>query len=219
MENKPPTGNVRPEVLRSWHQSKEIGLDPYSNDPPQRISENKLKRLFSINKTLIEIAKPVMQMIEISVRDTGFVTTLAEKSGYVLLVVGESDIIEMSNRNYYVPGCRRDCKHAGTNAIGLCLQENKPIQLTGYEHYRVKHHDWTCSSAPIIDNRGDILGVITLSGRSKRRHQHTLALVTAAAEAIETQLRERELIEEKQLLNSLVSSIFNSMTDGLIALG
>jgi len=218
LENKPPTGNVRPEVLRSWHQSKEIGLDPYSNDPPQRISENKLKRLFSINKTLIEIAKPVMEMIEISVRDTGFLTTLAEKSGYVLLVVGESDIIEMSNRNYYVPGCRRNCKHAGTNAIGLCLQENKPIQLTGYEHYRVKHHDWTCSSAPIIDNRGDILGVITLSGRSKRRHQHTLALVTAAAEAIETQLRERELIEEKQLLNSLVSSIFNSMTDGLIAL-
>jgi len=218
LENKPPTGNVRPEVLRSWHQSKKNGIDPYSNDPPQRISENKLKRLFSINKTLIEIAKPVMQMIEISVRDTGFLTTLAEKSGYVLLVVGESDIIEMSNRNYYVPGCRRDCKHAGTNAIGLCLQENKPIQLTGYEHYRVKHHDWTCSSAPIIDNRGDILGVITLSGHSKRRHQHTLALVTAAAEAIETQLRERELIEEKQLLNSLVSSIFNSMTDGLIAL-
>ncbi len=218
LENNPPTGYVRPEVLRSWHQSKEIGLDPYSNDPPQRISENKLKRLFSINKTLIEIAKPVMQMIEISVRDTGFLTTLAEKSGYVLLVVGESDIIEMSNRNYYVPGCRRDCKHAGTNAIGLCLQENKPIQLTGYEHYRAKHHDWTCSSAPIIDNRGDILGVITLSGHSKRRHQHTLALVTAAAEAIETQLRERELIEEKQLLNSLVSSIFNSMTDGLIAL-
>jgi sigma-54 dependent transcriptional regulator, acetoin dehydrogenase operon transcriptional activator AcoR len=218
LENTPPTGNVRPEVLRSWHQSKKNGIDPYSNDPPQRISENKLKRLFSINKTLIEIAKPVMQMIEISVRDTGFLTTLAEKSGYVLLVVGESDIIEMSNRNYYVPGCRRNCKHAGTNAIGLCLQENKPIQLTGYEHYRVKHHDWTCSSAPIIDNRGDILGVITLSGRSKRRHQHTLALVTAAAEAIETQLRERELIEEKQLLNSLVSSIFNSMTDGLIAL-
>ena len=109
LENKPPTGNVRPEVLRSWYQSKEIGLDPYSNEPPQRISQNKLERLFIINKTLIEIAKPVMQMIEISVRDTGFLTTLAEKSGYVLLVFGESDIIEMSNRNYYVPGCRRDC--------------------------------------------------------------------------------------------------------------
>ena len=218
LENKPPTGNVRPEVLRSWYQSKEIGLDPYSNEPPQRISQNKLERLFIINKTLIEIAKPVMQMIEISVRDTGFLTTLAEKSGYVLLVFGESDIIEMSNRNYYVPGCRRDCKHAGTNAIGLCLQENKPIQLTGHEHYRVKHHDWTCSSAPIFNSRGDILGVITLSGHSKRRHPHTLTLVTEAAEVIETQLRERELIEEKQLLNSLISSILNSMTDGLVAL-
>jgi transcriptional regulator of acetoin/glycerol metabolism len=218
LENKPPTENVRPEVLRSWYQSIQIGLDPYSNEPPPRISGNKLKRLSNINKTLIEIAKPVMQMIEISVRDTEFLTTLAEKSGYVLLVVGNSDIIEWSKKNYYVPGCRRDIEHAGTNAIGLSLQINKPIQLTGCEHYRVKHHDWTCSSAPIHNSRGDILGAITLSGHSIGRHQHTLALVTAAAEAIETQLRERELIEEKQLLNSLISSIFDSMTDGLIAL-
>jgi transcriptional regulator of acetoin/glycerol metabolism len=218
LENKPPTGKVRPEVLRSWYQAIQIGLDPYSNEPPPRISGNKLKQLSNINNVLIEIAKPVLQMIEISVRDTEFLTTLAEKSGYVLLVVGNSDIIEMSKRNYFVPGCRRDCKHAGTNAIGLCLQENKPIQLTGYEHYRVKHHDWTCSSAPIHNTKGDILGAVTLSGHSKGRHQHTLALVSSAAEAIETQLRERELIEEKQLLNSLISSIFNSMTDGLIVL-
>jgi len=218
IEKQPPTGHVKPEVVHSWYQSIEIGLDPFSNDPPPRISGNKLKRLFAINKTLIEIAKPVMQMSEISVRDTGFLTTLSEKNGYVLLVLGGSDIIDMAKRNYYVPGCRRDIGHAGTNAIGLSLQENRPIQLTGFEHFRVKHHDWTCSSAPIHNSRGDILGAITLSGHSSSRHQHTLALATSAAEAIEAQLRERELIEEKQLLNSLISSIFNSMTDGLIAL-
>ena len=218
LKNQPPTDYVRPIVLRSWEKSLEIGIDPYNTESPNAISGSKLKRLTATNKSLIEIAKPIMEMIEISVKGTGFLTTLSEKSGYVLLVLGQSDILEMAHRNYYLPGCSRSIQHAGTNGIGLCLQEKKPIQLTGCEHFRVKHHDWTCSTAPILNSRGNILGTITLSGHSYGRHQHTLALVTAAAKSIETQLREYELIEEKQLLDSLVSSIFDSITDGLIAL-
>jgi sigma-54 dependent transcriptional regulator, acetoin dehydrogenase operon transcriptional activator AcoR len=218
LENRNPSCPVRPEVLESWRQSIKFGIDPYSNTPPSQITGDVLERLIQHNRVLIEIARPVMQMIEISVRGTGFLATISDKSGYVLLVFGEKDIIVLANRNYYQPGCRRDIEHAGTNAIGLSLQENKAIQLTGYEHFRVKHHDWTCSSAPIHSPSGVILGAITLSGQSHRRHQHTLALVTAAAEAIETQLRERNHIEEKQHLNSLISSILNSINDGIIAL-
>jgi transcriptional regulator with PAS, ATPase and Fis domain len=45
-----------------------------------------------------------------------------------------------------------------------------------------------------------------------------LALVTAAAETIESQLRERNLIEEKQRLNLMLTSIYNSITEGVIAI-
>ena len=209
---------VRPVVYQSWIKSKGLGVDPYSNNPPASLSGKDLEHLFKTNASFIEIAKPVMQMIDILVGDTGFMTTLSDKNGYVLVALGKSTILEAAERNFYLPGCRRDIKHAGTNGIGLCLEINKPIQLTGCEHYRVKHHDWTCSTAPIHDNKGNIIGTITLSGISGDQHKHTLALVSTAAETIETELATRELNKEISRLNSVLYSIFESTAEGVIAL-
>jgi transcriptional regulator of acetoin/glycerol metabolism len=192
-------------------------LDPHSRNSPPILTGKKLNNLLRRNRQLIEISKTVMRMIEISVRGTGFIVTLSDKAGYVLDVSGDAEIREMAEDNYYVPGCLRSIEHAGTNAIGLCLKEKKPIQLTGAEHYKVHHHPWTCSSAPIKDSRDQVVGTITLSGRSIGQHQHTLALVTAAADTIKTQLRERNLIVEKQRLNSMLTTIYNSISDGIVA--
>ncbi|MGV7224733.1 MAG: sigma-54-dependent Fis family transcriptional regulator [Nitrospinales bacterium] len=218
IKDLPVKDSVRQEIYKSWIKSKKMGLDPYSNEPPMTLSGRKLNRLFKTNNTLIEIAKPVMEMIHILVGDTGFLVTLSEKSGYVLVVLGDSDILEMAKRNFYLVGCRRDIDHAGTNAIGLCLELDEPIQLTGCEHYRVKHHDWTCSSAPIRDAKCDTIGAFTLSGTSGSQHKHTLALVTTAAETIEGNLQTCELNNEVRRLNSILSSIFDSTAEGVIAL-
>ena len=209
---------VRPVVYQSWIKSKKMGIDPYSNEPPPALSGKDFDHLFKTNKSFIEIAKPVIQMIDILVGDTGFMTTLADKDGYLLVVLGKSMILEVAKRNFYLPGCRRDIKHAGTNSIGLCIEIDRPIQLSGCEHYRVKHHDWTCSSAPIHDSKGNIIGAITLSGISGNQHKHTLALVSTAAETIESELATRELNREISRLNSVLSSIFESTAEGVIAL-
>ncbi|MFH1489739.1 MAG: sigma-54-dependent Fis family transcriptional regulator [Pseudomonadota bacterium] len=209
---------VRPEVLKSWLRCREIGLDPDSPNSPPSLSEKKLRLLFRENKDLIEVSKPVMDMIHISVKGTGFIITLAERTGHVLLARGDREILEMAERNAYRTGSLRTIEHSGTNGIGLCLEEGTPIQLTGAEHYKRQHHPWTCSSAPIFDSRKRLLGAITLSGRSIGKHRHTLALVMEAAEAIESQFRERGLIEEKQRLASMLTSIFNSISDGVISL-
>jgi PAS domain S-box-containing protein len=213
----PPGDEVREEISRSWLKCREIGLDPFSKNSPPTLSKGKLLNLLKNNRHLIEISKPVMDMIEISVKGTGFIITLTQEHGYVLVVRGDRDIMKMARENYYLPGCLRTNEHAGTNAIGLCLTECKPIQLTGAEHYKVQHHNWTCSSAPIYDSHKQLIGAITLSGRSSSRHKHTLALVTEAADTIQSQLRESDLIEEKNRLNLMLTSIFNSISDGVIS--
>jgi PAS domain S-box-containing protein len=214
----PTDQEIRPEVFNSWRQCLDIGVDPHGRSSPPILTGKKLNKLLRENRDLIEISEPVMRMIEISVRSTGFIVTLSDNAGYVLKVYGDKEIMKMAEKNYYVPGCLRSVEHAGTNAIGLCLDIKKPIQLTGAEHFKVHHHPWTCSSAPIQDSQGNIVGAITLSGRSIGRHQHTLALVTAAAETIDSQLRERSLIEEKQRLNLMLTTIYNSITDGVLAI-
>lgn len=212
-----PGRQIRPEVLRSWVKCREIGLNPYSKTGPPVLSGNELDIFLKQHKDIIEESKSVMKMIEISVRDSGFIITLTSKDGHVLVVGGDKEILEMAKENYYLPGCLRTIETAGTNAIGLCLIEGKPIQLTGAEHYKIHHHPWTCSSAPIYDSSHGLIAALTLSGKSIGRHKHTLALVTAAAKIIEGQLREKALKEEKQRLNSLLTMTFNSISDGIIS--
>ncbi len=218
LHQQPPSRPVRKIILSSWKRCREIGLDPLIAHSPKVISGRKLTQLRQWNKDFIEISRRVMEMVEISVRGTGFMVTLADKDGHVLEVQGDQDVLAMALENYYVPGCLRSTEHSGTNGIGLCLETGNPIQLTGAEHFNVHHHPWTCSSAPIRASGGELIGAITLSGRSIGRHTHTLALVTAAAKTIESQLRERDLIESAQRLNSMLSSIYSSMSDGFIAI-
>lgn len=218
LRGAPPQHDVRPGILKSWLQCRRIGVDPLSKTSPlPLLSKEELDSLMAKNRLLIDACMPVIEMVEISVRETGFVITLTEKQGYVLLFRGAGDILKMAEGNYFMPGCLRTNEHAGTNAIGLCLKEGVPIQLTGAEHYKQPFHGWTCSAAPVHDSQNRILGVINLSGQSMRSHKHTLALVTAAAETISTQLREKDLIEEKQSLNLMLTTIFDSISDGVIA--
>jgi transcriptional regulator of acetoin/glycerol metabolism len=217
INGRPPRVPVRPIIVKSWIRCRKAKIDPYADPPPPIISQKELARLRAENRDLIVISRPVMEMIEISVQGTGFMVTLADRLARILETMGDRKILEVASWRKYIPGCMRDTKYSGTNAIALALEEVKPVQLTGAEHYNIHYHFWTCSSAPIRDAKGRVIGLITLSGRSIGRHQHTLALVTAAAEIIEAQFRERTLIKEDQRLNTMLARIYNSLTDGFIA--
>jgi len=218
IKKREPRHPVRPEVIHSWRRCLKLGIDPFATSSQPRLSEEELARLRNQNRSFIDAAMPVIKMIEISVRGSGFVITLTEKNGIVLEVIGDEDIIAMAHNNFYMPGCSRSTESAGTNGLGLALDEKKPLQLTGAEHYNKNFHAWTCSSAPIYGNEHEIIGLITLSGRSTGKHKHTLALVTAAANIIEMYFREKILIERQRRLNSILTSIYDSVPYGFIAI-
>jgi len=213
----PPDEKIRPEILRSWMECLEANLDPGDSKSLPILPQKRLELLIEKNSVLLEASRHVVDMLEITVRDTGFIVTLAEKKGYVIISRGDEDTLRKAKQTSFQPGCLRKSVHSGTNAIGLCLTERKPVQVTGAEHFKLHHHPWTCSSAPIFDGNGRFIGVITLSGRSTNLHLHTLALVTAASETINSHLREQDLIEEKQRLNSMLPLILNTISDGVIA--
>lgn len=218
LHNRPPESDIRKAVLESWHRCLLNRLDPLTPPNLTTLAKGKLNKLRRLNRDLLQIAMPVIKMIELSVTGSGFLLTLTEKNGIVLEVLGDKDVIGMAHKTFYLPGCNRTTAEAGTNAIGLCLDVGEPIQLTGAEHFNIHHHPWTCSSAPIRNRAGDIIGVITLSGRSTGKHKHTLALVSAAAASIEGQLRERDLVDATKRLNSILTSIYDAISDGFIAL-
>lgn len=209
---------VRAEVTESWRRSRALGVDPFATTSPAKLSDKALGFVHRANADLIEVALPFMRFLEAAVRDSGFILALTDARGTVLEAFGDEAILALANENNYGPGSCRTEAEVGTNAIGLVLVLRKPVQLTGAEHFSVRHHGWGCASAPVFAPDGHLLGTVTLSGESPMVHCHTLGMVISAAEAIQERLRERQADRQRRRADSLIDSILGSISEAIIAL-
>lgn len=181
------------------------------------------KRLLK-EQTFIQIAEPFMNHLYNFVKGSNFFAILTDAEGCILSMIGDEAILEEAFSYDMVPGAFMDEKNIGTNAMGTSLHENKPVQVSGSEHYIKAYHKWTCSGAPIHDSKGDIVGCLDLTGFSESVHPHTLGMVVAAAHAIEKILEgksyNRKLEDAKRytdaILNSIPSAIITVNMDGSV---
>jgi len=192
---------------------------------PSRILNNKeFHTLIKKNKQLIEIARPFMEILYNFLKGSGFSLYFTEKNGVVLTIIGDEDIIIDQTKMGIIEGTDMSEKSAGTNGIGTAIFENCSLQISGEEHFIKVFHVWTCSSAIIHDEDGNIIGCLNLTGRRQLAHPHTLGLVVAAVKSIENQLKvekaQKELFKAYQYLNKIMNSlnlgIFAVDTEGLI---
>jgi transcriptional regulator of acetoin/glycerol metabolism len=209
---------VRPDVAQSWIRCRNLKIDPCSPKMPVTISERQLISVREQNRVFIETALPFMEFLKIAVKGTGFILVLTERSGVVLNVFGDDNVMDMAYENNYVPGCSRAEEVAGTNAISLALIEKRPVQLAGAEHWNSRHHRWTCASAPVFSPDGMVLGTVTLSGETTNAHKHTIGMVISAAEAIRDRLREREIAQQKRGVDDILSSVLSTISEGIITI-
>lgn len=209
---------VRPEILDSWHRSRSYLVDPYRPKttilPPQELDQ-RIER----NRLLIDISRPYMEKLYSVVKGSGFYLLLVDKDGYILDLIGDSEIIEHGEKySKLVTGANRSEQFAGTNAIGTGLKLQKPIQIWGGEHYIIAHKDYGCSSAPIFDPEGKLLGCLNITGRATETHPHTLGMIISAVDGISNELKIRQAFIEIEKVSNQRNRIIETMPSGLILL-
>lgn len=201
-----------------------------SNIKCTQIYSNKIldeKELFYIteeNNELILAAVPIMNKIYDFVKGSNFFLILTAKDGCILNVIGDEEILSEAFSFKMIPGAYMDEKNIGTNAMGTCLAEGKPLQVSGKEHFVTVYHRWTCSASPIMDANGDIIGALDITGYNESVHLHTLGIAVAGAKAIENELAcnnlnwklNKEKIQSDILLNSLLMGVIVVNIDGSI---
>lgn len=207
---------LRKEIILSWKRSRDAGVDPYEKG--ELVDERTLINLRNSNQHLLEIVSPFIELIVNFTKNTGFVVSFANKDGYIIELNGDCHAIEQGKNNNFVLGVNRSEKKVGTNAISLALTEGKPFQILGPEHFKKSHHDWTCSSAPIHDTHGQIIGVLNLSGHCSLLHKHTLGMVISIVQAIEREFHIREKNAILRLANERLKAVVDSVSEGVVAL-
>ncbi|WP_407314567.1 sigma-54-dependent Fis family transcriptional regulator [Desulfosporosinus sp. SB140] len=152
------------------------------------------------------------------VAGSGFIVMLSDEYGYIMDVIGDNDTMAYASQLNLSKGANWIEEEVGTNGIGTALAIQKPVQISGAEHYCQKVQFWTCSAAPIMDSNGNVIGVLQMSGPSWKTHQHTLGMVVAAVEAIKNQIRVQLRNRELTLLNNRLKNIILTASDGIVVI-
>lgn len=183
-----PADLIREDILDSWVRSRTFNLTPDSVHS-HILSPSEINACISEDHILYDIATSFINYLYQFVAGSGFLILFANMDGYVLKLIGDSDVVDIAATKDIplVEGSCRSEAVIGTNAIGTPLYTKKPIQLFADEHFVDLSSNWTCSGAPIV-LEGQVLGVICISGAWDQVHTHTLGMVMAASEAISRQL-------------------------------
>ena len=200
---------LNPVIGKSWIKCRNAGTDIYGGKG-KLMDDSVFQSIRDENRDLIETAMPVMKSVYEIINESKFFFVLTDSVGYVLETLGISLTEEMQNELNFRKKALWSDVQVGSNAIGIALDYDTPVQTMGAEHYCVAQHGWTCSAAPILGANGEVIGCIVLSCADyHKKNPHTLGLVVAAAFSIETMLQHNQVTRllQETLDGSLESTL------------
>ncbi len=212
---KVDVGDLDKTLIDSWTRCREMGVD-YT--PRSCWDFAPMSQLESFNSTLQRISGDVEATAYEMIRGKGLLFTIATADARLVRTCGDLDVLRQADRLNFGPGANWSESSVGTNAIGTALKLGQPIQIFAEEHFCQSHHGWCCSAAPILDPRGNIWGCFDISGPTTSDHSKNIELVLQAARALEQKLSRQYCSELEGQMSSLFSSMFNSVTTGILIL-
>lgn len=211
------TGEVRQIIIGSWQNSVKKGINPFQKKVNRIITEKEIIFNENLNRDLIEISLSVMENLYKFVAGSGFIVTLTDNKGIILKIIGDQAVVNSMAKGNFIIGADWSEESAGTNAIGLAIKLDQPVQVISYEHFCICSHNSTCSGAPIHDTEGNIIGLLDMTGDYEKAHSHTLGMVVAAVHGIEYQLECKIAWAKYNSANNYMNAIVESISHGIMA--
>ena len=171
------------------------------------------------NQRLFTHAAPVMEMLFEQIVNTESMIVLTDAQGTILHSVGDDEFLARAGKVALAPGVNWAEQSKGTNAIGTALIEEVPVLVHAGEHFIHANSFLTCSAAPIIDPRGNMLGVLDVTGDQRSYHQHTMGLVRMSARMIENHWLSEDYGNRLRLHFHLRPEFIGTLLEGIVVVG
>ncbi len=185
------------EVSTSWHRCVNThGVDPASGEPPRILTRSELKDFREPLEKLVVDAQEELDRLYNVVRRARYVILLCDNKGVVVDHRGnQAEAGQFEYWGIWLGGVWSE-EVEGTNGIGTCIAEERPVTVHQSQHFRARHISLSCSGAPIFDGDGKLAAILDVSSLdpelSEQSHALTGPLIEASARAIEERcFRER----------------------------
>ena len=184
---------ARSSVVASWARSAHMhGLDPGKDPRSDRLTEQEFAALCERLAPVARAARPTMARLFQAVGGVGANVILASHEGIPVERLGKPS----EDRDFEAAGLWTGTlwseAAAGTNGIGTCLAEGRPVVIHRDQHFLTANTALTCASAPVHDAMGDLVAVLDVSTVANDMGEGFASLlshsVTEAARKIEADL-------------------------------
>ncbi|MHC6225449.1 sigma-54-dependent Fis family transcriptional regulator [Pseudomonas sp. X10] len=185
-----PLGMLREEIDASWRRSLGHGLNCLEGEQVELAVQQRsdLQTLLDSNRLLIDAATPELEYL-VARQGKGGIIILGDAQANVLAIEGQTDVLKQFGLRDLRPGSCWSESRRGTNAIGTAVVEGRPTLINCGEHYLDRLSPFSCTSVPLRDPRGEVIGVLDLTREGiMAQPQDNLSTLMLAAGNIESRM-------------------------------
>jgi transcriptional regulator of acetoin/glycerol metabolism len=185
-------GGACSEVAASWRRSGLLhALDPANRVPSHRVPQSEIDAARERLGRLLKVAQDGLDRLFLAVGDVGCSVLLADHAGVVLDRRGAPADDTTFNAWGLWTGAVWSEKFEGTNGIGTCIVEKRPLTVDRDQHFFTRNSLLFCTTAPIFDEHGVLAAALDVSScRADLTKGFSRLIATAvidAARAIEAE--------------------------------
>ena len=210
--------HVPMHITDSWKRcSTEYNLDPAL---PRELyvveSQELLERQDQLTPVLLA-AKSEMASLFQQIAKSDYAIMLTDTDGVLLNYFGDPCFTHEVSLSGLMPGAVWSERFQGTNGMGTCLQEQRPLMIHQDDHFFFRNTSLTCAAAPILDWRGKALAVLDASGQGNPVPNHVLDLVNMSVLEIENRIFINEHAKHRLLFVHNRPEFVRTLYKGIIA--
>lgn len=178
-------GAAQSALIASWQRSMRLhGLESQETGRPQVVTAQELRQVQEGIEPLTYLAQPVLDRLFLSVGGIGCCVLLADHNG----VPVERRGADADNKTFHDWGLWTGTVWSeaseGTNGIGTCIVEQRPLTIYREQHFHARNAGLSCSVAPIHDQTGRLVAVLDVSScRSDLTESYAGLIATAVNDA------------------------------------
>jgi len=208
--------NANSGLAASWRRSGHLhALDPTNRAPSRRLTQAEIAAAQERLGRLLRVTQSALDRLFLAVGEVGCSVLLADRGGLVVDRRGAvADDATFDAWGLWTGAVwSENCE--GTNGIGTCIFEKRPVTIDRDQHFFTRNSRLFCTTAPIFDEHGELAGALDISSCRvdlTEGFAHLIATAVAdAARGIEAENFRRAFPDSRILLPPKSERAINSL--------
>ena len=151
-------------VAASWRRSLlNHHLEPGTQRPNLTVTEGEMEEAKARMGRLLSVASDSMDRLFRAVGNTGCCVVLSDADGLLVDRRGTAGDEKTFRQWGLWPGALWSEDAEGTNGVGTCIAEGRPVTIHREQHFFARNTAMSCMDAPIHDHEGRLAAVLDVS--------------------------------------------------------